>query len=331
MAKLSPEEAKAAEKERMKKQLVFLGILLVAVAYVNRKTFFGVGKKSRIVRGRGRGAPRGRAAAPAARAAAKAPARRAAPNRAALTPDMIPELDQGVKDKIAARWKEKVGLIPEDEIRYETRNPFIALGIDDREIIKRQDEKLKAKPVSSGVEDPVASPSGLVFFRGVVPIGPKRFAILQTNGSRRPKPIAEGSMLGGNSPWRLVRIGPKDAFVVLYNPEAKRDREKISVVTRDGVGPEDSAEAQRMLHASSGQDVPNTGRRGSITDTTATVMLALLQKEFDEASRVVRKDSGFLVPASRMESKESKPMKEEPSSEAAGDTSGADDFEFFEN
>jgi hypothetical protein len=284
--KLTKEEEAAAEKERMKKQLMLLGGLMVLVMIVNRKSIMkmmGMGSKGRRRGSRGRKVrPRSRAVAPAA--ASRSGGSTARASAAALTPAMIPIIDEATRQKLHQIGKPNE-IVPVDEIRYDTRNPFIELALDDREIIKKQEERFRKPSLGlgggaggggPGGGQPAAAAGGM-YFRGVIPMGGSRYAVLQPAGMPRPRPVKEGSKIKGTD-WVLLSIGPRDAFVVLHNPKAKRTREKISVVNRDGIKPEDLFLAKEMLLASAGVDIPEKKKGRQETDQIAPVMLAILEK-----------------------------------------------------
>lgn len=282
--KLSKAEEAAAEKERMKKQLMLLGGLMVMVVLVNRKSIMKAmgmgGKSSKGRRGRrvNRRAPAGRAPA----AQARAPARQSS-NRAALTPSMIPTLDEATKRKLHQIGKPSE-IIPEEDIRYDTRNPFVDLSLDDRQIIKKQDEKVKrmllgAQGLGGSAPDDGSAPvtsAVAMFFRGVIPKSGSRYAILQT--ALQTAPVREGDQVPGTD-WILLAIGPMDAFVILHNPQAKRAREKITVVHRDGVKPQDLADAENMFSMAAGVDVSKTERRRGESSNIPAIALAMLETQ----------------------------------------------------
>lgn len=336
---------KASEQDRIKKQLGVLGILLVLVVMANWKSIskmFGGDKRGPATarRGRSRGARRG-----AARARPKAVAKKRggrAQTKAALTPQMIPVLSDEVQRKIKAVREKRPDAIPEDDIRYDTRNPFIALKLDDREIIKQQ-EKRNTTPIpvaQGGDTGPADSPSagGLMYFRGVVPIGGERYAVLQAANGLRPRPVKDGDVVP-NTNWRLLSIGPRDAFVVLYNAKAKRDREKISVVNRDGIRPEDLALAKELLFAQANVTLSDKARKGSDTEQIAPIMLAIAHERY-EKQQGVPSGGGFLGapsgddPPGGGDSTDPLAAGGDPFASSGGGDSppagGGDEFEFFD-
>lgn len=346
MAKAKKDD-KATEQDRIKKQLGVLGILLVLVVMANWKSIskmFGGDKRPGPVarRGRGRRAAPPRRGAPK-RAAAK-PARGGGKASSALTPQMIPVLSDEVKRKIKAVREKRPDAIPEDDIRYDTRNPFIALSLDDREIIKAQ-EKRNTQPiqVSAGADtgpSDASSAGGLMYFRGVVPIGGERFAVVQAAGGLRPRPVKEGDVVP-NTNWRLLSIGPRDAFVVLYNGKAKRDREKISVVNRDGIRPEDLALAKELLFAQANVSLSEKSRKGSDAEQIAPIMLAIAHERY-EKQQGIPAGGGFLGAPAAEDPANSGDDAGDPmagggdpfASTSGGDSpppaKGADEFEFFD-
>ena len=276
---------KATEKDRIKKQLGVLGILVVLVVAANwksiKKSFGGGSTRDRGGRPSVARAPAGGGPARVAAAPAAAPARRAA---AALTPDMIPFLDAATKKKIEVVQGTPQEEVKEDDVRYDTRNPFIPLEQDDREIQKKQLRERQgaaARPDPDAESGPAPTSGGTMYFRGVIPVDGKRFAIIHGSTMRRPTPVEEGTPILG-TPWTLLSIGPKDAFVVLYNAQAQREREKISVVHRDGVRPEELALAKEMLLASAPS--VDRERRGNDSEQLAPYFLALADQKAREAA-----------------------------------------------
>ncbi len=337
-----PADSKATEQERIKKQLMVLGVLLVLVVAANAKRFMGGSARGGARRvtpaaAGGSGGIAGTAAnAVAAVAAAAAPS-------SALTPQMIPVLDETTKKQIANIRTLKPDLVPEDVIRYETRNPFIPLALDDQEIMKKQDEANEgrgaaAQAAAQGAQNDANSASGAVYFRGIMPLQGERFAVMESPSKRVPYYVRTGENLPG-TPWKLLRIGPGNAFVILYNPKATKAREKILAVPRTGISPALLKRAQEDLLREEGVVFNDETRRRDTADAMVPHMLSLAQR--------MEVSGGVEAPASRppagsdkavpkagdsgSASGTGKPMETHGASGSAGSSKpAADDFTFFD-
>lgn len=338
-------DAEAEEKARQAKQLKFLAVVGLAALVANRERFLGKSKKPRGRRGR-RVAATGNRTPGAARGAPRRAAGRSGGTqaKAALTPQMIPQLDDQTKQQIRSIKEERSDLIPEDEIRYETRNPFIALNLDDRAIIKQQEDAAQAArgggTTLAGGADEAGNQSlfGTIFFRGVLPIGGQTYAIMEASGRRIPFYVKEGENLPG-TPFRLLRLGPGSAFATLVNDAASNVRDKILTVPRSGVNPVILQRAKRLLLQREASNWQEDSRRPE-NDEAALVGLML---EYDSKRRAEAApaagggpaEGGFLKPeVEASDGGGSGPEANPPNGSAGGadpeETAAEDDFTFFE-
>lgn len=271
--------AESVEEDDNKKKAIALGVIVLFAVGVNAKNFMG--KKEDPRKGRTssrRGARRGATNARAGGRRAAAPAR-----KSLLTPNNIPVLSDLTKKQIKINRDTKPDLIPEDTIRYDTRNPFVPLGVDDLKIQvaedKRRNQIAQGIPVDGQDQEAAQSaPTGTINFRGVLPVSGTSYAILESYGSRFPFSVRPGEEIG-NSGIKLLGIGPANTFVTLYNPEAKRDNEKITIVPRSGVDPFALRIAREQFLAQYNIKPSKRGRRDSAMENLTSVLLALAETE----------------------------------------------------
>lgn len=321
------QDSQQTEQDRVKKQLMVLGGLLVLVALANRKTIM---KKLGMDGTASAATPvKGRPAVPGAVGGPGIPPP-AARKAAALTPQMIPVLDDITRKKIQDVKAPKVENITEDVIRYETRNPFVALGLDDQAIQKVLDEPvLKPTAPNKGAAQS-ASALGTMYFNGVIPLNGETYAVVNLPGRRLPIFVREGDVLQG-TPWKLLKIGPNNAFVTLFNGSASKAKDKVQTIPRVGVSREEIQRSTEVTLVALAGDLPKDRKNREGLDVLAPHMLRLAEERMQEAQG----GPGFLNPAPRAPGVEA--PKPAPDAAPAATTpapsappAGGDDFQFFD-
>ncbi len=158
--------------------------------------------------------------------------------RRILTPADIPVLSPETKRRLKALKGKKGGPYSEEEIRYQTLNPFLPLELTDREVERMLEEKRRnaaAKGGSSKAGGGVASslPQTL-YFRGICTLDGKRYAIIEIPDRKIPYTVQEGESFSKGR-YILKNIADNGRLITVEDTKARRIRDRLLTIPYSGV------------------------------------------------------------------------------------------------